>query len=297
MKNRTLPFGYKYENGIVIEYPRESEILRMVCQAYLAGQSLQEISTGLNEKAIEYMPGVAGWNKSRLMRMMEDPRYLGTETYPPLLDAATCEAIQSTKTARNTQKAINRSADIFSLDVPVICPKCGSEMRRRHDSRCRCRQRWTCQNEHCRELIVLADEDLLGQITEILNRIISDPGILTVPAEITMKDDPQARKLENEINRTLGATGYDKAELRQKMIRLLSLKYRSIDHNAYAIQQMKADFEKSSPLSSFSADLTNRIVEAITLNTDGTILLTLMNHQTIGREASLNGSCHADHTA
>lgn len=296
MKNRTMPFGYRYENGIVVECPKESEILRMICQAYLAGQSLLEISIRLNEKSVEYMPGVVGWNKSRLMRMMEDPRYLGTETYPPLLDAATCEAIQSTKTARNTQKAINRSADIFSLDVPVICPKCGSEMRRRHDSRCRCRQRWTCQNEHCRELIVLADEDLLGQITAILNRIISDPGILTVSAEIAMEDDPQARKLRNEINRTLGTTGYDKAELRQKMIRWLSLKYRCINHNAYAIQQMKADFEKSSLLSSFSADLTNRTVESITLNTDGTILLTLMNHQTIGKEAPLHADCRTNHT-
>lgn len=296
MKNRNIPFGYKYENGIVVEYPKESEALRMICKAYLAGQSLFEISTWLNENAIEYMPAVVGWNKSRIMRMMEDTRYLGTAIYPALLDAATYEAIQHTKSSKNTQKDIDRSADIFSLSAPVICPKCGSEMHRRYDSRCRCRQRWTCKNDYCRQLIVLADEDLLSQITAILNQIITDPRILAVPAEITMKDDPQTIKLENEINRILGTTGYDKAELRQKMTRWLSFKYKTIDHHAYTIQQMKVYFEKSSLLSSFSADLADRTVKHITLNTDGTIYLTLINNQTIGKELLMDARCHKKHT-
>ncbi len=297
MRNRSIPFGYQYENGVVIKDPKESEILKMICDAYIAGQSLLEISTWLNEKAIEYMPGIVGWNKSRLMRIMEDDRYLGSKGYPAILPAGTLDAIQRIKSTRNTQASTDRSADIFKLNTPVLCPKCGTEMHRRHDSRCKCRQRWTCKNESCHDLIILSDEDLLGQITEILNTIIADPGLLNAPPELTIREDMRITKLENEISRNFDTMGFDKELLRRKMLRCLSMKYQSIDHHAYTIQKMKADFEKSGPLSSFSPDLVARTVQSVTLNTDGTIRLTLINNQTIGKEMPTDGSSHTNHTA
>lgn len=297
MKIRSIPFGYRYENGMVVENPKESEILKMICNAYIAGQSLLEISTWLNEKAIEYIPGVVGWNKSRLMRIMEDDRYLGSKGYPAILPTGILDAIQRIKSERNTQTSTDRSADIFRINTPVLCPKCGTEMRRRHDSRCKCRQRWTCKNEDCRELIILSDEDLLNQITAILNMVIANPGILNVPPELAIRENMQVTRLENEISRSLDTRNFDKELLRQKMLRCLSMKYQNIDHHAYTIQRMKADFEKSSPLSSFSADLVARTVQSITLNTDGTIRLTLINNQTIGKEMPTDGSSRTDHTA
>lgn len=297
MKNRSIPFGYRYENGTVIEYPKESEILKMICNAYIAGQSLLEIATWLNEKAIEYMPGAVGWNKSRLTRIMEDDRYLGSKGYPAILPAGTLDTIQRIKSARNTQISTDRSADIFKFNTPVLCPKCGSEMHRRHDSRCKCRQRWTCKNESCRELIILSDEDLLNQITVILNTVIADPGILNSPPELAIRENTQVARLENEISRNLDTRSFDKELLRRKMLRCLSLKYQNIDHHAYTIQKMKADFEKSGPLSSFPADLVARTVQSVTLNTDGTIFLTLINNQTIGKEMPTDGSNNTNHTA
>lgn len=297
MKNRSIPFGYRYENGTIIEDPKESEILKMICDAYIAGQSLLEISTWLNEKAIEYMPGIVGWNKSRLMRIMEDDRYLGSKGYPAILPAGTLDTIRRIKSARNTQASTDRSTDIFRLNTPVLCPKCGTEMHRRHDSRCKCRQRWTCKNESCREMIILSGKDLLGQITETLNTVIADPGVLNVPPQLSIRVDVQITRLENEISRNLDTVGFDKELLRRKMLRCLSLKYQSIDHHAYTIQKMKADFEKSSPLSSFPSDLVTRTVQSITLNADGTIRLTLINNQIIGKEMPTDGSSHTDRTA
>ncbi len=296
MKNRSIPFGYRYENGIVIEDTKEAEILKMICDAYIAGQSLLEISTWLNEKAIEYMPGVVGWNKSRLMRIMEDGRYLGSKGYPTILPAGTLDTIQRIKSARNTQASTDRSADIFRLNTPVLCPKCGTEMRRRHDSRCKCRQRWTCKNESCREVIILSDEDMLNQITATLNTVIADPSILNAPPEMSIREDIQITRLENEISRNLDTVGFDKELLRRKMLRCLSLKYQSIDHHAYTIQKMKADFEKSGPLSSFSPDLVARTVQSVTINSDGTIRLMLINNQIIGKEMPTDGSSHTDRT-
>ena len=104
MKNRTLPYGYQCCNGITVLHPQESEIVKRIFESYLNGQSLLTIATWLNEEQIEYMPGVIGWNKARLKRIIEDERYLGKEPYPAILAKETYTAMQKIKEKRNTQK-------------------------------------------------------------------------------------------------------------------------------------------------------------------------------------------------
>lgn len=292
MKNRNIPFGYQYADGVIVVNPAEAEAVKAICHAYLGGNSLLTISKRLNEQAVEYMPGVTGWNKARLMRILEDRRYLGTDAYPAILEETVYEAIQSTKTGRNTQKGTDRSTDIYQLAAPVLCPKCGAEMHRRHDSRCKCNQRWFCTNHECGELIVIADENLLAQITELLNIVIADPDRIQIPADAEIKPDIEILKTENEIGRTLGSIEFDKEALRRKMLRCLSLKYKSIDPATYAIKKMKADLEKASPLSEFSASLVARTVKSITLNTDKSVCLTLINGQIIRKEPEDHASSH-----
>lgn len=292
MKNRNIPFGYQYADGVITVKPTEAEAVKEICRAYLGGQSLLTISKRLNEQAVEYMPGVTGWNKARLMRILEDRRYLGTDAYPAILDEAVYVAIQSTKTGRNTQKGTDRRTDIYRLEMPVLCPKCGAEMHRRNDSRCKCNQRWFCTNHECGELIVIADENLLAQITELLNTVIADPDRIKIPADTEIKPDIEILKTENEIVRMLDSVEFDKEALRRKMLRCLSLKYKSIDHTTYAIKKMKADLEKASPLSEFSAGLVAKTVKAITLNTDKSVCLTLINGQIIRKEHESHASSH-----
>ena len=86
MKNRTIPYGYTYAEGRIILHPQESEIVREVCQDYLSGQSMLWIAQGLNNRMIEYMVGVYGWNKARIKRIIEDKRYLGDEKYPAIIN-------------------------------------------------------------------------------------------------------------------------------------------------------------------------------------------------------------------
>ena len=135
MKNRTIPYGYMYENGIIVLHPIEAESVKAIFTAYLDGQSLRNIANALNESQTEYLPGIIGWNKARLMRLIEDERYIGTDTYPAIIEQTVYTTVKATKTARNTQKDTDRGADIFKLTAPVKCPNCGCEMHRRTDCR------------------------------------------------------------------------------------------------------------------------------------------------------------------
>lgn len=281
MKNRNIPFGYRYENGAVVIHPDEAEILKSIFDAYLGGDSLLTIAKRLNGNGIEYAPGVIGWNKARLMRMIEDKRYIGTEMIPQLIDSDTLNTAKTMKTARNMQKQTDRAQGIFHLRVPVICPVCGTEMRRRYDSRCKCHTRWRCKNPECREMIIISDEDLLGQITDKLNTVICNPNMIRIPRETGIQTDIELLKLNNEIGRMLDSTNTDKDDLREKLLYRLSLQYRNIDHRAHAIKRIQAELAGMVPISQFSAELAEHIVKTIILHKDKTVSITLLNNQAI----------------
>ena len=86
MKNRILPYGYCRENGKIILQPQESKILAQIYKEYTDGGSLSGIAKQLNNDGVGYTAGVDAWNKGRLKRLLEDKRYLGTESYPPIID-------------------------------------------------------------------------------------------------------------------------------------------------------------------------------------------------------------------
>lgn len=284
MKNRIIPFGYQIQNGTAIVHPQEIAILKRIFNCYLHGLSLLKIAEKLNDEQIEYMPGVSGWNKARLKRIIEDERYLGNEIYPAAIDIETYEKIQELKTAKNTQKQTDRTADIFQIGLPVICESCGSEMRRRHDSRNKCQQKWTCTNDDCHSIISITDEDFLQGITECLNTVIANSDMIQESNMAGAEPNNEVRRLNYEITKTLDGFGFDKEALRKKMIECVSLKYKGIDSTSHIIKRLKADFEKSSLLSIFSADLCSRTVESVRLG--GAVSITLINGQQIGRENS-----------
>ena len=285
MKKRNVPFGYQYQNGVITAHPQEVTVLNRIFSEYQNGLSLLEIASRLNDENIEYQPGVTGWNKSRIMRLIEDERYTGKNGFPAIIDGKTHQAMVEMKANKNTQSATNRSAEVFHIDVPVICPVCGSEMNRRHDSRFKkCQQRWVCSNAECRTVIHKADSDLLDDITVLLNRLVVNPELVQISAEPGHEPSVQVLKAENEIARMLDTLDYDKNALRKKMMECVSLKYADIDSAPYTAHRLKAALADAEPLSIFSLSLFKRTVQAIHLEKDGTVSIKLMNDQTVRKD-------------
>ena len=290
MKIRNIPYGYQYKNGSIAIHEKETETVKRIFTEYLNGLSLLKIAEQLNNEQIEYMPGVCGWNKSKIKRIIEDERYLGTNGYPPIIDEDTHKTLIQIKSEKNTQKGTDRKADIFNLGVPILCPKCGSKMCRRHDSNRKCPDWWLCQNNNCKKTIGISDNDLIYGITECLNTIISNPDIIESVTAVDKESSLDVRRLENEIIRMLDSHGFDKSSLRKKMLECVSVKYRNIDSRKYISEKLKADFANASPLINFSMDLFNRTVKTITFSTDDAVSIILINDQQIGKEQSSNAN-------
>ena len=285
MKKRNIPFGYQYQNGTIITHPQEVTVLNRIFSEYQKGMSLLEIASRLNDENIEYQPGVTGWNKSRIMRLIEDGRYTGKDGFPAIIDERIHQATVEMKAQKNTQHSTDRSAEVFHIEVPVICPACGSEMNRRHDSRFKkCQQRWICSNADCRTVIHKADSHLLDDITVLLNQLIVNPELVQIPVESAHEPSAPVHKAENEIARILDTLDYDKNTLRKKMLECVSLKYADIGSASYIAHRLKAALADAEPLSAFSLPLFKRTVQAIHLGKDGTVSIKLMNGQTVGKD-------------
>ena len=283
MKKRNIPFGYQWENVAITAHPAESKIVIKIFAAYIAGRSLLQIAEVLNKNGIEYLPGVIGWNKARLKRMIEDARYLGTESFPAIVEQTAFDKAQVIKFDRNTQKDIDRMAEIRTLPVPVSCEACGVPMRRLHDSRTSHQEKWVCQS--CGTAIKITDTDLLSAITDRLNELIADPEqVHYTPA---VSEPPlELLRLKNEIGRMLDGTMIDKELLKNKIFEYASRQYDELDVGERITMEMRVTLLDTGLLSSYSAELVKAIVTAITLHADKGVTLTLKNGQQVRKEQS-----------
>lgn len=285
MKNRNIPFGYQYSQGQIVICPHERDIVIRICNEYISGESLGTIAEHLNKDSIEYVPGVTGWNKARLKRIIEDCRYIGTAQYPIILEKKIYDTMQAIKDERNTLKNCDRKKNIYQINIPVKCPLCESQMKRCNGNRIKSgAQRWICHNHDCKKIVTKADKELMDDITNLLNMIIAKPNMILIPTNFNIELSAEVRRLDNEICKRSENMCADKDALRKAMLRRISLAYRDIPNEIYIAKRLRAEFANAKPLSNFSVDLLHNTVKAIHFHENGAVSIILTNDQEIGKE-------------
>lgn len=282
MKNRNIPFGYRFEDGKIVVNPDEQNTLQRICSEYLDGRSFLQIANGLESDKVEFAPGVITWNKARIMRIVDDDRYLGNATYPQVIDETTIENLRSRKASRNTQTSTDRQSGIYLLKVPVVCPACGKPMHRLQDTRCKCTQKWVCNQCHIQ--IKKEDTELMEDIADLLNGLIHNPAIIRSVLPSQAEPSVEQRRLDNEIARTLEGYDFDKDALREKLYQRTAIGYQQIGNEAYFEYKLKNTLEQHDILDGFDSELTNKIVKLIRIAESGSVSIILSNDQVIRKE-------------
>lgn len=195
MSNRKILYGYQIQRGDLVTVPQEAETVRRITTLYLDGLSYQKISDTLNSDGIPFSGEAPLWNKHKVKRLLENPRYTGVDGYPPIIDQETFDTIQSMirgKTANRT-KIEKRPAQ--RLKEYFRCANCHGRLlgmggkNQRHDTlylRC----------EHCGMQVTIPDADLLAEV----DRQIAEHD--TPPAE-PYTPSGEVVRLTNAINRGL----------------------------------------------------------------------------------------------
>lgn len=281
MKQRTVPLGYRIENGNTVIHEAEVDTVREIARQYLGGKSLKAIAAALTEKQVEYMPGKSDWNKSRIQRIIDDPRYIGDGGYPPILTEQQHTDMQAMKSQKNTQKDMDHSDAIFALNAPVICHNCGSRMQRRHDKRRKALTWWHCSK--CKTAVHISDNAMLDGIMQLLNTVIAAPEIIETPRS-TYEESAEIKQMNAEISKALSGHDIDKEALKQKMLACASLKYSNIDAAEITAQSLKDIFKTTPPLTAYNSSLADQTVREIVPNGSNELCLILINGQRLGKE-------------
>lgn len=142
MKIRYIPFGYKYENGQKVINEKEAVAVIEIFTRYLKREGVMAIANDLTERRIEYMPNEFEWNKSRVLRVVKDARYIGENKFPPIIDKPTFNAVQALYNEKRTVTENFLDKAVHRILIPVKCPECGGVMKRRCDCRRKNHEKW-----------------------------------------------------------------------------------------------------------------------------------------------------------
>lgn len=279
MRNRSIPFGYYYQNGVLAVHPQESQTVRAVFMAYLSGEPLSKIAARLTAKLVEYLPGCCQWNKARVKRILDNAKYTGEGDFPQLITEKQFQLAHQKKESANTNRQ-SVDEDIKLFKGLVHCHHCGGPMVRRMDSRMEHPVTWKCPR--CGYFLPLPDEEFKHRVFLLQKRLVDKPLLAEKEEEVIPVTSMEARRLTNEIFRKLDSGDFNEGELVNLALQCAAENYEAISSARHITDRLTATLLHAGPLSAFDRELFQRTVSEIHLTRKGEILLKLQNGVIIG---------------
>lgn len=195
MTIRKILYGYQIQRGELAVIPQEAETVRRITTLYLAGASYQKISASLNGDGIPFSSEVLLWNKHKVKRLLENPRYTGEDGYPPMVERRAFNTVQSMIREKTSHYAKTEKRPALRLKAYLRCGSChgrllgmGGKGQRRGTLYLRC--------EGCGMMVTLPDSALLSEV----NRQMTEHD---APTEESYIPSGEVIRLTNAVNRGL----------------------------------------------------------------------------------------------
>lgn len=274
VKNRTIPFGYQYENGVLAINPPEAHTVQKVFTAYLSGEPLSKIAAHLTAKLVEYLPGHWQWDKARVKRLLDNAKYTGEGDFPPIIKEKDFQLAHQKKESANTNRQ-SVDEDIKLFKGLVHCHHCGGLMVRRMDSRFENPVTWKCPR--CGYFLPLPDEEFKQRVFLLQKKLADKPLLAEKEEDEIPVTSMETRRLTNEIFRKLDSANFSEDELVTLALQCAAKNYEAITSARHITDRLTATLLHAGPLSAFDRTLFERTVSEIHLTRKGEILLKLQN--------------------
>ena len=279
MRNRNIPFGYHYQNGIMAVHPQESQIVQAVFTAYLSGEPLSEIAAHLTAKLVEYLPGYWKWDKARVKRLLDNANYIGNGEYPPIIKEKDFQMAHQKKERANTNRQpVDEDVKLFK--GLTHCHHCGGPMVRRRDSRFQNPVTWKCPA--CDYFFPLPDEEFKRRVFRLQKKLVDKPLLAEKEEDEIPVVSMETRRLTNEIFRKLDSGNFSEEELVDLALQCAAENYQTITSARHITDRLTATLLHAGPLSAFDRTLFEKTISEIHLTRKGEILLKLQNGVFIG---------------
>ncbi len=194
MTNRKILYGYRIKNGKLDIVPAEAETVKRVFTHYIAGASYMQISDALNSDNIPFSEESPVWNKHKIKRVLENPRYTGNDGYPPIIDTGMFQIVQEIIQSKSTSR-VKMERPALKIKPYLKCRNCGNSLRRLAGKN-RKEDTLYLKCDKCGALITITDAELLNKITEQMTEHNAPDKIEYTPTDTVIS-------LTNAINRSL----------------------------------------------------------------------------------------------
>ena len=244
MGNRKLPFGYQMRMGETVRNELEAKAVQDIFLQYTLGASLNEIAAQMSKTGPTYDEGKS-WNKNMVARILENPKYTGTDSYPKLVDIKLFEAAAGKRHAKQrlpertpAQKALKR-----------VCSK-------------------------------LPTPEIEQQVTHLLGRLAEHPERITQPEK---QPTPIHSTTQAELDEVLNTQPLDEDAARSLICKLAQEQYEAISNEEYETERLRRLFAAFECTAELNAEVLQSAVSAV-LVTHQTVRLQLKNGQIIGKD-------------
>lgn len=227
LKNRYIPYGYTMENGDIVIEQNEAKTIRYIFETYIAGATLKDIADRLTAQRVVYSEKNTEWNKARVMRILDNVKYLGDDTFPQIIDEGLFAEAARQKTARQRTTPADTEQEIHVLKGYIVCGKCGCVMKRRVEKKCKYKERWYCSNPDCDNNVHIRDTVILKKVQSLTMRMVEDD---YTPEERKMPttDTSDTLRIKSELEDELNQPNINAQRALELCIELVQIQYEGI---------------------------------------------------------------------
>lgn len=272
---RKIPFGYMIEGGITQLHPQEANAVRYIFAQYLAGTSFLAIAEDMTRQGIRYHQHTATWNKNMVKRILENQKYIGADSYPPLVPDEDFAAVQHQRSDRNTYAPL--SAEIRPILDKTVCARCGGRLTR--GTRSHGRVQWRCQEPDCGQSVSISDEALAEMVNGRLRELSQVPHLLTAQESQQTEPNLEAVRLQNELTLALNRGGESPEYIKSLILATAAQRYGQLTDPtpAHELERLRTRLEQGPADADTLSTLLTTAVRTVRLASNKNMELELIN--------------------
>lgn len=194
MTNRKILYGYQIQNGELVAQEQETVIVNRITTLYIEGLSYQKIADILNSEAIPYSSKDRPWNKHKVKRLLENPRYTGIDGYPVIIDSEIFQTIQRKIRSKTENYSKTQRRPALLLKNHLQCD-CGGSLHRIAGTT-RKKNTLYLKCGACGKQFTVLDSDLLSEVSRQMAKHDTSTKNNYVPSS-------EVIRLANAVNRQL----------------------------------------------------------------------------------------------
>lgn len=276
---RTIPFGYRMEQGTLGCERTEAETVKQIFSMYLAGHSMKRIAEAMTEQGVAYHRDKPCWNKNMVKRILDNRKYLGEGEYPRIIPDEDFLAAQQLKEDRNLYAPC--PTNIAPIKEKLVCGVCGSGMMRLSFGKGTAR--WKCQNPDCPCAVRFPDSELCEKVDDCLRVIAQTPELLAVCDASQSPAQSDVMRLENELVAAFNCGAESTDYMKALIFAVAAEKYKQIpDHTLQRkVRSLQEKVTAQELTDQLKQELLDTVVQAIQIGIGTTVTMQLINGQSV----------------